>query len=43
VDILIRAADCYRETGDLDTAVVFYVNGKLKSQKRNIRILSLTL
>lgn len=27
VDLLIRTADCYRETGDLETAVIFYING----------------
>lgn len=27
VDLLIRTADCYREIGELDTAVMFYING----------------
>lgn len=28
IDLLVRTADCYREVGDLETAVVFYVHGK---------------
>lgn len=27
MDLLIRTADCYREIGELDTAVMFYING----------------
>jgi tetratricopeptide (TPR) repeat protein len=26
MDILVRTADCYREVGDLETAMVFYIN-----------------
>ncbi|KAI8337021.1 hypothetical protein BC941DRAFT_513685 [Chlamydoabsidia padenii] len=26
MDLLVQTADCYRETGDLETAMVFYIN-----------------
>jgi hypothetical protein len=29
VDILIRMGDCHREVGDLEAAIVFYVNGRI--------------
>ncbi|KAI9249560.1 hypothetical protein BY458DRAFT_525585 [Sporodiniella umbellata] len=38
VDLLIRTADCYRETGDLETAVVFYVN-VLEEQPENLDVM----
>ncbi|KAI7906655.1 uncharacterized protein BX663DRAFT_497205 [Cokeromyces recurvatus] len=38
VDLLIRTADCYREIGDLETAVVFYVN-VLDEQPNNLDVM----
>ncbi|KAI7897057.1 uncharacterized protein EV154DRAFT_597887 [Mucor mucedo] len=38
VDLLIRTADCYRETGDLETAVIFYVN-VLDEQPENLDVM----
>ncbi|KAI9476084.1 MAG: hypothetical protein EXX96DRAFT_596334 [Benjaminiella poitrasii] len=38
VDLLIRTADCYREVGDLDTAIVFYVN-VLDEQHDNLDVM----
>ncbi|KAI7870275.1 hypothetical protein BDF14DRAFT_1776688 [Spinellus fusiger] len=38
VDVLIRAADCYREMGELDTAAVFYTS-VLEEQAENFEVL----
>ncbi|KAG0181852.1 transcription factor TFIIIC subunit tfc4 [Apophysomyces sp. BC1034] len=38
VDVLIRAADCYREVGELETAVIFYVN-VLDGQPDNLDVM----
>ncbi|RCI04565.1 transcription factor TFIIIC subunit tfc4, partial [Rhizopus stolonifer] len=38
VEILIRTADCYRETGHLDTSVIFYVN-VLEEQPENLDVM----
>ncbi|KAI8098638.1 uncharacterized protein BX664DRAFT_309690 [Halteromyces radiatus] len=39
VNLLIRTADCYREVGDLETAVVFYVN-VLDEQPENLEVMT---
>lgn len=31
VDVLIRSGDCYREVGELETAIEFYTAGKPQS------------
>ncbi|KAI9265552.1 hypothetical protein EDC94DRAFT_669515 [Helicostylum pulchrum] len=38
VDLLIRTADCYHEVGELETAVVFYVN-VLGEQPENLDVM----
>ncbi|KAI9029554.1 hypothetical protein CLU79DRAFT_810127 [Phycomyces nitens] len=38
VDLLIRTADCYREVGDLETAVVFYTS-VLEEQPDNYEVI----
>ncbi|KAI8368817.1 hypothetical protein EDC96DRAFT_564132 [Choanephora cucurbitarum] len=38
VDLLVRTADCYRETNDLDTAVLFYLN-VLEEQPDNLDVM----
>ncbi|CEG70320.1 hypothetical protein RMATCC62417_06239 [Rhizopus microsporus] len=38
VDLLIRTADCYREIGELDTAVMFYIN-VLEEQPENLDVM----
>ncbi|RCH77948.1 hypothetical protein CU097_000520, partial [Rhizopus azygosporus] len=38
VDLLIRTADCYREMGELDTAVMFYIN-VLEEQPENLDVM----
>ncbi|KAI8981952.1 hypothetical protein BDF20DRAFT_834618 [Mycotypha africana] len=38
IDILIKTADCYRELGDLETAVIFYIN-VLNEQPENLDIM----
>ncbi|KAI9358965.1 hypothetical protein BD770DRAFT_62394 [Pilaira anomala] len=38
VDLLIRTADCYHEIGDLETAVIFYVN-VLDEQPDNLDVM----
>ncbi|CAO3590753.1 unnamed protein product [Absidia cylindrospora] len=39
VDLLIRTAECYREVGDLETAMVFFVN-VLDEQPDNLEVMT---
>ncbi|KAI9305669.1 hypothetical protein BJ944DRAFT_264854 [Cunninghamella echinulata] len=39
VELLIKTADCYRQVGDFDTAVIFYVN-VLDEQPENLEVMT---
>ncbi|ORX58729.1 TPR-like protein [Hesseltinella vesiculosa] len=39
VELLVKTADCYREVGQLDTAVIFYVN-VLDEQPDNLEVMT---
>ncbi|CAO3619253.1 unnamed protein product [Cunninghamella blakesleeana] len=39
VDLLVKTADCYRQTGELETAVLFYVN-VLDEQPDNLEVMT---